>query len=675
MIEIKNILKKIKDFGLDLNLIINSILWIFLSLILFKYGEGLNQSKKDTVDVIKDNLLLFKETYLDVYKLNMLLFLAITSFALVFRRARIFLFLIPLLLTGLYFGNYTLVNLRGTPLIWVDLFLLEEALGMAGNYGINNIFIFLVIGIALILGICFILFKTEKPKSKLKIINPFGLLIFLIMFGAYCNQVTVCNENKSLNIMNWDMPNSYRQNGFLISFLETKAGFKVDKPSDYSSSKIKDIISNIEYSKTLDEKPNLIFVQLESFIDVERISEASLKKDPIPTFRKLYENYTSGYVQVPTFGGGTVRSEFEALTGLSTDYLPVGAIPNNDILKKEPVVSLAQTMKSDGYETSFVHNYTGTFYDRNEVMSNYGFDNFISKEYMAPSKYNDRVYPEDTLSIEPIKTLLENSETPQFIYNVTVESHGSYNNQRTSTEYVREDGLTTEERNELEDYCIRLAGVDEFIEELIDTINEVSRPTVIVFFSDHLPSMSVINKDSGSIDSKDKYSTEVIVWDNISSNHDKDNLDLELYHLSSYVTNRYGFKQSIIDGFHNTYYSNEDYNSLFENIQYDMLYGKKYSIDEYSKYIKTNLTFGLKDTKLTSYELSGDVVFVYGENFNPYSKIVTNGKIIYTEFINENTLTTGVSLMHNGEFKVSQVGIVGNNSKIISSSNSINYVK
>ncbi len=31
--------------------------------------------------------------------------------------------------------------------------------------------------------------------------------------------------------------------------------------------------------------------------------------------------------------GGTVRSEFEVLTGLSTDYLPVGEIPNNNILK------------------------------------------------------------------------------------------------------------------------------------------------------------------------------------------------------------------------------------------------------------------------------------------------------------------------------------------------------
>ena len=53
------------------------------------------------------------------------------------------------------------------------------------------------------------------------------------------------------------------------------------------------------------------------------IDGIKLLKDPIPNFRNLYENFSSGLVKVPTFGGGTVRSEFEMLTGLSIRIFPL----------------------------------------------------------------------------------------------------------------------------------------------------------------------------------------------------------------------------------------------------------------------------------------------------------------------------------------------------------------
>ncbi len=68
-------------------------------------------------------------------------------------------------------------------------------------------------------------------------------------------------------------------------------------------------------------------------MDLDRINGLTFTEDPIPTFRKIASESTNGFLKVPTYGGGTVRSEFEVLTGLSTDYLPVGEIPNNNILK------------------------------------------------------------------------------------------------------------------------------------------------------------------------------------------------------------------------------------------------------------------------------------------------------------------------------------------------------
>ena len=47
-------------------------------------------------------------------------------------------------------------------------------------------------------------------------------------------------------------------------------------------------------------------------------------------------------------------------------------------------------------------------------------------EYMDKPNNATWQYPEDVLNIEPIEDIIANNEKPQFIYNVTVESHGGY---------------------------------------------------------------------------------------------------------------------------------------------------------------------------------------------------------------------------------------------------------
>ena len=60
------------------------------------------------------------------------------------------------------------------------------------------------------------------------------------------------------------------------------------------------------------EKPNIIFVQLESFFDPAEVEFYQLSKDPIPFLRSLFENYSTGYFKVPSVGAGTANTKFEA---------------------------------------------------------------------------------------------------------------------------------------------------------------------------------------------------------------------------------------------------------------------------------------------------------------------------------------------------------------------------
>ena len=49
-----------------------------------------------------------------------------------------------------------------------------------------------------------------------------------------------------------------------------------------------------------EKRPNILFLQLESFFDPTLVNYLDISEDPIPTFRKLMKEYSSGYYKVPS---------------------------------------------------------------------------------------------------------------------------------------------------------------------------------------------------------------------------------------------------------------------------------------------------------------------------------------------------------------------------------------
>ena len=109
------------------------------------------------------------------------------------------------------------------------------------------------------------------------------------------------------------------------------------------SSEVEDINSEI--------KPNIVIIQLESFINPNWITDITLNQNPVSNFEKLSEEFTSGLLAVPALGGGTANTEFEVITGMSTDFFGTGEFPFNTIASKKTIPSLAYTLKDLGYKT------------------------------------------------------------------------------------------------------------------------------------------------------------------------------------------------------------------------------------------------------------------------------------------------------------------------------------
>ena len=96
------------------------------------------------------------------------------------------------------------------------------------------------------------------------------------------------------------------------------------------------------------DHPNIIFLQLESFFDPKLVDYLEMSEDPIPVFRKLMKEYTSGYYKVPSVGAGTANTEFESITGMSLHYFGPGEYPYKSILKETTCESAPYILKDTG---------------------------------------------------------------------------------------------------------------------------------------------------------------------------------------------------------------------------------------------------------------------------------------------------------------------------------------
>ena len=150
---------------------------------------------------------------------------------------------------------------------------------------------------------------------------------------------------------------AYEDYGYPYCLATTIFNTGISAPRDYSKSEIKRIEKSEENLPETKEgsHPNILFLQLESFFDPTLVNYLELSEDPIPNFRKLMKEYSSGYYKVPSVGAGTANTEFESITGMSLHYFGPGEYPYKSILKETTCESAPYVLKNLGYTAHAVH--------------------------------------------------------------------------------------------------------------------------------------------------------------------------------------------------------------------------------------------------------------------------------------------------------------------------------
>jgi len=597
-----------------------------------------------------------------VFLYNSCIIFAMLSLAILFRR-RVFVFSVvsaTLLTAGIV--NFVIVSKRMTPFTVYDIMVVKEGMAVASNYLSKIQIVFLIVGLAVLLaGIVLLWLKGPRKKEKINWIRNLSAFFIIVIATAGVTNLAIKSD-----IVDSYFPNlayGYADNGFVYCFLNTWLNTGVNKPADYSKESIQSIFSKSDFANRVAAKgkdgteshPNIIFVQLESFMDPENVEGLGFSKDPIPNYRKLMKTCSSGTMESPVVGAGTANVEFEVMTGMSVKFFGPGEYPNKGILLKTTCESVAYDLAKIGYSTHAIHDHRGSFYERNKVLANMGFDTFTSVEYMNGVVKTPKNWAKDTVLTQQIFDALDSTKGPDYIYTISVQGHGAYPTEQVlkNPAITVTNAATEQDKWEWEYYVNQVYEMDQFVGQLLKKLQSYNQHTVVVLYGDHLPAIDGISDDN--LSGRTMYQTEYVMWSNF--NMAKEDKDLATYQLSAYVLNRLNIHQGTMVTYHQKYRDSSTYMKDLEALEYDMLYGKRYIYNGVSPFKKMDMKMGVKEIKVDKVVQIGDKYYIKGENFTPYSKINLDGKILNTIYLSPTVLglLEEVDPSAVGRMKVSQV--------------------
>lgn len=557
-----------------------------------------------------------------IFLYNTLIIAITLTPALFFARRICFYVIVSLLWVIIGITDFILLQFRTTPFTFVDVTMIQSAIGIWDHYlTVWQLILIVLLFSAAVIG-CVILFRRTKKLEKPPALRVVKSMILMAACAIVATDLGVALKFLSRNFGN--LADAYHSYGLPYCFVNSMFNTGIDKPKKYSEEYVQKIIASIEHTATpiptplptptltpMPEKepertPNILFLQLESFFDPTSIAGSTFTDDPLPNYRRLMEEFTSGYLYVPSVGAGTANTEFEVITGMNLDFFGPGEYPYKTILLDTACESIGYVLKNRGYGTHAIHNNDGTFYGRHLVFPNLGFDNFISVEYMNPIDRTPLAWAKDKILTGEIAKALDSTKEPDFIYTISVQGHGSYPDKEILTDPVIDLSLPehlSELYYPLLYYTNQIHEMDDFVAELIEMLENREEETVLVMYGDHLPGFKLTQEDLGGAS---LFATQYVVWSNFEL--EPEHKDLEAYQLYSYVLERLNVHDGIINGFHQTQKTSELYLEELEILEYDMLYGKQNCYNGKNPYAPTQMKMGIDPIVLTGIRALGSVL-------------------------------------------------------------------
>lgn len=491
---------------------------------------------------------------------NMWIYIAVLFvLILIFRKIRWAVLVYGVLLTVITLVNYYVVMFRGQAFMLLDVLGMGTAADVMGNYSFTvprHLKIILFFEAAFLI-FQFVFQKLELgKKSRKNLICRMGSLV--ILFIVAVQALPLLKNAQGVNL--WNVNKDYTQKGYLYTLLLEARYISVEKPDGYSQQKVDEILAENEKETSEEKKTaagnqtvpqNIIMIMNESLADFESTGDLQTDTEILPFIHSLNKNVTYGKLHVPTFGGGTARSEYEALTGNSIQFFPAACQPY-ELYVRDPEYGLADILGSQDYESVAMHPNNASNWNRSKVYVRMGFDEFLSIENWG-DEFCDRVrkhYYSDATVYDKIIKMYEDKEEDQklFTFCVTMQNHGGYDETTNGEDYEPDVKLNYDEEYPYAETYLSLARQSDLaFKDLLTYFEKVDEPTMIVMFGDHWPQLEdgffeqLLGKKKSSletIESQITYTTPYIIWTNYPSETKEE--DISCNYLGSSMLEKAG---------------------------------------------------------------------------------------------------------------------------------------
>ena len=441
--------------------------------------------------------------------------------------------LTDVLVTVLSIANYYTIQFRQTPVTFSDLLSVSTALNVAGGYTYDitpAVFLAALQVVAVAIVACKLL-RLRWSRGKITQMRMTGGTV--LGLACLCTGGIILHEMSSYDWVvkmglwpdSWEPSAACVSQGYPLYLTDSYVASQIQIPTEEALSASAMAIETYESEPAgnlSSTAPNIIFIMNESLADLESAGLLQTDKPVLPFIHSLKddENAIVGATVVPVFGAGTCNSELEALTGSS--YL-FGLASNPYLLYTySNMPSIAEKASAAGYHTTAVHINEASNWNRNSGFPRMGFETFISSsnntdylpltsEFIAVG----RGWSIDTYSYQVILEAMRRTEGRDFVFCVTIQNHGGYENGYLSKDPVR-ILPTAGNYPQAQEYLNLAHDSDMAFEALINDLKASDEPTIVMMFGDHLPSVEEEFLDH-VLDANDpfaRYTTPLVVWAN-----------------------------------------------------------------------------------------------------------------------------------------------------------------
>ena len=454
---------------------------------------------------------------------NTLVILSINLlFALLIRNWKISLTLTTVIFWVYSIADYYVVKFHGSPLYFSEFANVKTAANVLSSYQLEiGIVVINITVIALAVAAEIVFFVSSD--SILKKNNR------KLQFGMTCAMLLLCSAASIFGYKKVD-PSSHgwapwteglQVGGFIYESVYDlqKRQNPIVEPEGYNVEAIKN--SESEPVRPADY-PDIILILNETFCDLSYSVNFKADADPMAAFKEI-DGATYGHAVIANIGGGTNDSEFEFLSSNSR-YLLSSSAPFTFLPEKQLRNSIVRFLKEGfGYETTAMHCGTAGNYSRNIAYPYLGFDNIYLGEddFKYKSFYGNRPWLDSDNYHDLTDHYEEGGEGPRFMYLLTFQNHGGYeqNDPSSDTVHVETDfGSLTDDVNE---YLSSMQSSAQAFRDLTDYFRNSKRDVIICMVGDHAPVFiaELPNDTESPIDDEsiNKCTVPYVIWSNFDA--------------------------------------------------------------------------------------------------------------------------------------------------------------